>query len=71
MNVCILYNTGNNALTGAIPTEIGLLRNLTVLDLGNNGFEERIPREVHSLKNLQLLYLGKLALFLFNSAAVW
>ena len=42
----------SNALTGSIPSEIGLLTGLKLLDLSKNSFEGEIPSEIGLLTNL-------------------
>ncbi|KAJ6834366.1 putative LRR receptor-like serine/threonine-protein kinase [Iris pallida] len=50
---------GENELTGStIPTSIGNLTNLEVLDAGNAYLEGRIPEEFGNLLNLRKLNLG-------------
>ena len=54
-------NLRYNQLTGTIPTELGLLTYLQVLDLSGNRLTGTIPEELASLTNLQELRLsGKL-----------
>ncbi|KAH8971069.1 hypothetical protein BDL97_02G123200 [Sphagnum fallax] len=49
--------TGNPGLTGNLPSEIGSLSNLTVLDLHDNNFTGLIPN-LALLANLQILSLN-------------
>ncbi|EPS69792.1 hypothetical protein M569_04970 [Genlisea aurea] len=51
-----LVLSGTN-LTGGIPEEIGVLRELRVLDLSNNGLIGGIPDGICSLGRLERLYL--------------
>ena len=46
-----------NQLTGKIPTEIGLLSNLVVLDMQENQLTGTIPAELGTLVNLLILRL--------------
>lgn len=41
-----------NVLIGTIPREIGLLKNLKVLDLGSNQLTGPIPLELGNLSNI-------------------
>lgn len=41
-----------NVLIGTIPKEIGLLKNLKVLDLGSNQLAGPIPLELGNLSNI-------------------
>ena len=58
---------GSNRIGGTIPTEIGLLGNLTLLDLSRNSFVSaanstkgsRIPSELGGLSRLEVLFLGE------------
>ena len=45
-------------MSGSIPTEIGDLANLAVLNLGGNSLSGSIPTEIGDLANLTRLYLG-------------
>ena len=47
-----------NALTGAIPPELGDLSNLTRLDLNSNALTGAIPPELGGLSNLESLWLS-------------
>jgi len=46
-------------LEGRIPVEIGLLANLTVLELSNNAVRGNIPEHMYLLTNLEEIYLYK------------
>ena len=52
-------DTVNNRLTGTIPTEIGFLTFLDILDLSDNSLNGKIPPELYMLKFLRNLLLGK------------
>ena len=45
------------SLTGTITPEIGLLSNLTYLDLGENQIQSVIPSSIYQLTSLEYLYL--------------
>jgi len=47
----------NNLLTGAVPTELGQLTHLSVLDLSNNTLTGSIPQEVRELCDLSAVLL--------------
>ena len=47
-----------NQLSGAIPTELGNLANLQLLNLTSNQLSGTIPTELGNLPNLQRLYLN-------------
>ncbi|TQD84270.1 hypothetical protein C1H46_030201 [Malus baccata] len=49
---------GNNSLTGSIPSEIGRLKYMHVLDLGHNNFTGSIPEQISNLINLERLNLS-------------
>ncbi len=46
-----------NGLSGALPTQLGNLSGLTVLNLRNNSLSGSIPAQLGSLTNLTALYL--------------
>ncbi|PIN07006.1 Serine/threonine protein kinase [Handroanthus impetiginosus] len=48
----------NNTFTGELPSEIGLLTNLSYLFLYKNAFSGSIPPEIGNLQNLQVLDLS-------------
>jgi len=50
-------NLSNNALTGALPSQVGALRNLKVLNLSNNNFTG-VPAEIGQLSKLEVLDLS-------------
>lgn len=45
-------------LTGSIPSEIGNLSGLKLLDLGNNGLSGEVPASMGRLSDLRVLYLA-------------
>jgi Leucine-rich repeat (LRR) protein len=47
-----------NNLTGSVPTELGLLTTLLVLDLEHNSLAGRVPDQLCDLANLEVLTLG-------------
>ena len=49
---------GDNALTGEIPPELGLISGLTGLALNDNGLTGEIPVELGNLSNLRNLNVG-------------
>ena len=53
----VQLNLSDNLLAGSIPAELGLLSNLSVLDLGFNQLAGRIPPELGNLRNLTSLSL--------------
>lgn len=50
-------NLSTNALEGAMPSQVGQLKNLKVLNLSNNKFTG-VPAEIGQLKNLEILNLS-------------
>ncbi len=52
-----VLNLSNNNLIDALPSQIGNLKNLKVLDLSNNKFTG-VPSEVGQLKKLEILKLS-------------
>lgn len=52
-----LLDISDNELTGALPSEIGKLKNLRVLDASNNEMTG-VPAEVGQLTNLEVLNLS-------------
>ena len=55
-------NAGQNNIGGAIPSELGLLRNLQLLQLDRNMFLNPIPGSLGRLRNLKVLNLEENAL---------
>uniref|UniRef100_A0A6N2LPX3 non-specific serine/threonine protein kinase n=1 Tax=Salix viminalis TaxID=40686 RepID=A0A6N2LPX3_SALVM len=51
-------NLLNNSLYGSIPSHIGILSNLTILDLSFNNISGFIPSEISSLKSLGFFSLA-------------
>ena len=54
--VKMLSISGNN-FSGAIPSEVGDLKNAEYIDFSDNAFDGQIPTELALLTNLQTLYL--------------
>ncbi|KAI3522231.1 hypothetical protein L1887_11715 [Cichorium endivia] len=54
----ILY-MGSNRISGSIPSSIGQLKGLALLNLSYNSISGRIPPEIGQLENLEELVLGK------------
>lgn len=52
----------DNALSGSIPSEVGYLRNLIILNFENNATSGRVPTEIGQLDGLEYLNLGDNAL---------
>lgn len=50
-------NWANSGLDGELPAEMGLLRNLTLLDLGENQIGGSLPDALYDLTALESLYL--------------
>ena len=48
-----------NLLTGTIPTEIGLLDSLVVLQISSNEFTGQLPSEVGNLQQLEALLISR------------
>ncbi len=55
----MLLKLGDNNLCGEIPSEIGSLEKLIILDFFNNKLTGKIPETIGNLKKLQQLYLGQ------------
>jgi Leucine-rich repeat (LRR) protein len=53
----VLYTSSNNAFTGTVPSELGLLTALTELQLDNNAFTGTVPSELGLLTALTYLTL--------------
>ena len=56
-NLKVLYLHSNQLITGSIPSEIGQLVNLNLLELYSNQLTGSIPPEIGQLANLKGLYL--------------
>lgn len=61
----------DNTLIGVIPKELGMLKNLKILDLGMNQLSGHIPPEIGNLTNISKMYveshiLGPVNLSRFN-----
>ncbi|KAL3636737.1 hypothetical protein CASFOL_019036 [Castilleja foliolosa] len=54
----VLY-LGNNRISGPIPSEIGQLKYIIVLDLSKNNFSGHIPDAISNLTNLESLDLSE------------
>ncbi|KAG7365801.1 RHS repeat-associated core domain containing protein [Nitzschia inconspicua] len=52
-------NLSNNGLSGTLPTEIGLLTNITSLSLSHNHLMGPVPSELGYLQQLQQLHLDR------------
>ncbi|XP_050231095.1 putative receptor-like protein kinase At3g47110 [Mercurialis annua] len=50
---------GQNMISGGIPTSIGNLNSLTLLNISYNSLNGSIPNEIGELKNLQMLSLAR------------
>lgn len=47
----------DNTLIGVIPKELGMLKNLKILDLGKNQLSGPIPPEIGNLTNVLKMYV--------------
>ncbi|XP_023742546.1 putative receptor-like protein kinase At3g47110 [Lactuca sativa] len=50
---------GSNRISGSIPSSIGQLKGLALLNLSYNSISSKIPPEIGQLENLQELFLAK------------
>jgi Leucine-rich repeat (LRR) protein len=67
-NTVSKITSGGTHLNGTIPTELGLLTNLKVLDLSTNDFSGTVPSFLAALANLGMLCFALvLVLNPFNS----
>uniref|UniRef100_I1NXE6 Leucine-rich repeat-containing N-terminal plant-type domain-containing protein n=1 Tax=Oryza glaberrima TaxID=4538 RepID=I1NXE6_ORYGL len=53
-----MLNLANNELTGAISSEVGRLKSLTLLNLSFNSLSGQIPQQLFDLTNLQVVDLS-------------
>ena len=51
---------GANKLTGSIPTELAMVRELKIVDIGDNLLAGPIPSEFGTIVALEVMILGKL-----------
>ena len=51
------YLSGND-LTGTLPTELGLMQELDLLDVGQNFLTGQIPAEIVAMSSLKILWLS-------------
>lgn len=57
-NLGILHIADSGFLNGHIPSQIGLLKNVTVLHIKNTNIGGPIPKAIYSLNNLRVLQLS-------------
>jgi len=55
----LLTYSGENDLTGDIPSQIGSIVTLQQLDIGGNDLNGTIPTHIGSLSNLTVLSVGE------------
>ena len=64
-------NLGNNTFSGPIPSEIGSLEKLEVMDLFDNGLTGSIPSEIGKLTNARVLYFEKNHVSQLNVSSIY
>lgn len=52
------YSTGDNNLTGSIPSEIGMMKEATAINLSSNNLSGNIPSEIGMLSNVNAMILN-------------
>lgn len=62
---------GTNDLTGTIPSELGLMSKLNILNLANNNLAGTIPSQIGSLTALRELYLSESAYCITYSSMIY
>jgi len=58
----------DNKLTGHLPRSVGMLSNLTILNVAKNKLSKLLPKDLFNLSNLRVLILSSIALQGLNQA---